>query len=143
MDAFEGLGYPLCSGWVANVISRRFGLHLCSKVVSFCVSPGCIFRRGRIFVVYFLTVVSCVAEIQQTDFRDSAFRHSSLGRLEARFSQMRPSAQFSRLCAILQDFKYFHLGRPCILSSASGRHLTCFLHGMLYDRSLSNLPVLG
>ena len=101
LEAFESFGYPLCSGWVANVTSRRFGLHLWGKVMFFCVSPGCIFRRGRIFVVYFITVVSCVSEIHLTGFRDSASRHSSLGRLEARLSQMRPTAQFSGLCTIL------------------------------------------
>ena len=95
------------------------------------------------FLLNLLHVVSCVSEIHQTGFRASASRHSCLGRLEARLSQLRPSAQLSRLCTILQDFQYSHLGCPCILSSASGRHLTRFLHGMLYDRSLANLPVLG
>jgi len=115
----------------------------CICGAKWCFFCECIFRRGRMFVVYFITVVSCVSEIHQTGFRDSASRHSCWGRLEARLSLLRPSAQFSRLCTILQDFQHSHLGCPCILSSASGRHLTRFLHGMLYDRSLSILPVLG
>ena len=119
LEAFEGFGYPLCSGWVANVISRRFGLHLWGKVVSFCVSPGCIFRRGRICVVYFITVVSCVSEIHQTGFRNSASRHSCLGRLEARLSQLRPSALFSRFCINLQDFQYSQFARVYSSTRAS------------------------
>ena len=47
LEAFEGFGY------LANVTSRRFGLHLWGKVVSFFVfRPGVFFDEG----VYLLSI---------------------------------------------------------------------------------------
>ena len=83
------------------------------------IHPGVFLHNGVFLLVYFITVVSCVSEIHLTGFRDSAFRHSSLGRLEARFSQLRRSALFSRFCTNLQDFQYSQFARVYSSTRAS------------------------